>query len=88
MMGAEVIFMPHVTGCLPSTMPGRGTVDRALWENRERDPVRLRHGVPGPQGPRLADAMAARAGLGERGLRRLQQRRSASTTTRSSRAWR
>ena len=28
LMGADVIFMPHVTGCLPSTMPGRGTVER------------------------------------------------------------
>ena len=50
MMGAEVIFMPHVTGCLPSTMPGRGTVDRALWENRERDPVRLQLEFQGPKG--------------------------------------
>jgi predicted amidohydrolase len=50
MMGAEVIFMPHVTGCLPSTMPGRGTVDRALWENRLRDPVRLRQEFEGPKG--------------------------------------
>ncbi len=50
MMGAEVIFMPHVTGCLPSTMPGRGTVDRALWENRLRDPVRLRQEFDGPKG--------------------------------------
>ncbi|HEV3120525.1 MAG TPA: nitrilase-related carbon-nitrogen hydrolase [Isosphaeraceae bacterium] len=50
LMGAEVIFMPHVTGCLPSTMPGRGTVDRALWENRERDPVRLRLEFQGPKG--------------------------------------
>jgi predicted amidohydrolase len=50
MMGAEVIFMPHVTGCLPSTMPGRGTVDRALWENRLHDPVRLRQEFEGPKG--------------------------------------
>jgi len=50
MMGAEVIFMPHVTGCLPSTMPGRGTVDRALWENRQRDPVPLRMEFEGPKG--------------------------------------
>jgi predicted amidohydrolase len=50
MMGAEVIFMPHVTGCLPSTMPGRGTVDRALWENRDRDPVRLQLEFQGPKG--------------------------------------
>ena len=50
MMGAEVIFMPHVTGCLPSTMPGRGSVDRALWDNRERDPVRLQLEFQGPKG--------------------------------------
>jgi predicted amidohydrolase len=50
MMGAEVIFMPHVTGCLPSTMPGRGTVDHALWENRLTDPVRLRQEFEGPKG--------------------------------------
>jgi predicted amidohydrolase len=50
MLGAEVIFMPHVTGCLPSTMPGRGTVDRALWENRHRDPVPLRLEFQGPKG--------------------------------------
>jgi predicted amidohydrolase len=50
MMGAEVIMMPHVTGCLPSPMPGRGTVDRSLWENRRRDPVRLRQEFQGPKG--------------------------------------
>jgi predicted amidohydrolase len=50
LLGAEVIFMPHVTGCLPSTMPGRGTVERALWENRERDPARLRLEFEGPKG--------------------------------------
>jgi predicted amidohydrolase len=50
MMGAEIIFMPHVTGCLPSPMPGRGVVDRQLWENRERDPVRLRQEFNGPKG--------------------------------------
>ena len=31
MLGAEIIFMPHVTCGLPSTMPGRGTIDRQLW---------------------------------------------------------
>jgi len=50
MMGAEIIFMPHVTGCLPSPMPGRGTVDKALWDNRQRDPVRLRMEFRGPKG--------------------------------------
>ena len=50
MLGAEIIFMPHVTCCLPSAMPGRGTVDRELWENRHRDPVRLRKEFRGPKG--------------------------------------
>jgi predicted amidohydrolase len=50
LMGAEVIFMPHVTGCLPSNMPGRGTVDRRLWDNRDRDPVALRQEFLGPKG--------------------------------------
>jgi len=50
MMGAEVIFMPHVTGCLPSEMPGRGPVDKALWDNREADPMRLRMEFRGPKG--------------------------------------
>ena len=50
MMGAQLIFMPHVTGCLPSPMPGRGTVARELWDNRHRDPVRLRQEFDGPKG--------------------------------------
>ena len=50
MLGAEIIIAPHVTCCLPSDMPGRGTVDRALWENRHRDPVRLRQEFLGPKG--------------------------------------
>ena len=50
MMGAEIIVMPHVTGCLPSIMPGRGTVDRDLWECRHEDPVRLRQEFRGPKG--------------------------------------
>jgi predicted amidohydrolase len=50
LLGAEVIVMPHVTGCTPSTMRGRGTVDAALWENRHRDPARLRGEFEGPKG--------------------------------------
>ncbi len=50
LMGADVIFMPHVTGCLPSVMPGRGLVDPELWHNRERDPARLRKELNGPKG--------------------------------------
>ena len=50
LMGAEILFMPHVTCGLPSVMPGRGTIDRALWENRHRDPVSLRQEFLGPKG--------------------------------------
>lgn len=50
LLGAEIIFMPHVTCCLPSVMPGRGTVDPALWKNRETEPVPLRQEFDGPKG--------------------------------------
>ena len=50
LMGAEIIFMPHVTCCLPSVMPGRGLVDPKLWANREQDPVSLRMEFEGPKG--------------------------------------
>jgi predicted amidohydrolase len=50
LMGAEVIFAPHVTCGLPSAMPGRGTIDRQLRENRDRDPVPLRMEFEGPKG--------------------------------------
>lgn len=49
-LGAEVIFMPHVTGCLPSPMPGRGIVSRELWDGRHKDPVSLRQEFRGPKG--------------------------------------
>ncbi|HID74443.1 MAG TPA: nitrilase [Planctomycetaceae bacterium] len=52
LMGAEVIFAPHVTGGLPSPMPGRGLIDRRLWENRHRDPVPLRMEFQGPKARR------------------------------------
>ena len=50
LLGANIIFMPHVTGCLPSVMPGRGIVDRALWDNRDKDPVSIRMELNGPKG--------------------------------------
>ena len=50
LLGAEVIIMPHVTGCTPSPMPGRGAVDPKLWDNRDRDPARLRMEFNGPKG--------------------------------------
>ena len=42
LLGADIIFMPHVTMCTPSTRPGAGFVDPKLWENRENDPTSLR----------------------------------------------
>lgn len=50
LMGAEIIFMPHVTCGVESVMPGRGKIDRAVWENRHRDPARLRQEFLGPKG--------------------------------------
>ena len=50
MMGAEIIFMPHVTCGLESAMPGRGKINREIWENRHRDPVRCRQEFLGPKG--------------------------------------
>jgi predicted amidohydrolase len=50
LLGAEVIFMPHVTMCTPSTRPGAGFVDPQLWENRERDPTSLRLEFDGMKG--------------------------------------
>ena len=48
--GAEVVFAPHVTCGLPSPMPGRGKIDKRLWDNRRRDPVSLRQEFLGPKG--------------------------------------
>jgi len=42
LMGADIVFMPHVTMCTPSTRPGAGFVDPQLWHNREKDPTTLR----------------------------------------------
>lgn len=42
LLGADIIFMPHVTMCTPSTRPGAGFVDPYLWDNRENDPTSLR----------------------------------------------
>lgn len=50
LLGAEVIFMPHVTMCTPSTRPGAGFVDPELWKNRERDPTSLRLEFDGMKG--------------------------------------
>ncbi len=45
LLGADIIFMPHVTMCTPSTRPGP-----ELWKNRERDPTSLRLEFDGMKG--------------------------------------
>ena len=50
LLGANIIFMPHVTMCTPSTRPGAGFVDSKLWENRENDPTSLRLEFDGMKG--------------------------------------
>lgn len=50
LLGADIIFAPHVTCCTPSAMPGRGYVADELWQNRDTDPVPLRMEFDGPKG--------------------------------------
>ncbi|BAP31595.1 carbon-nitrogen family hydrolase [Chryseobacterium sp. StRB126] len=50
LLGADIIFMPHVTMCTPSTRPGAGFVDPQLWENRVEDPTSLRLEFNGMKG--------------------------------------
>ena len=50
LLGAQIIFMPHVTMCTPSTRPGAGFIDPALWFNREKDPTSLRLEFDGMKG--------------------------------------
>jgi predicted amidohydrolase len=50
LLGANIIFMPHVTMCTPSTRPGAGFVDPKLWENKEADPTSLRLEFDGMKG--------------------------------------
>jgi len=50
LLGADIIFMPHVTMCTPSPRPGAGFVDPSLWKNRETDPTSLRAEFDGLKG--------------------------------------
>jgi predicted amidohydrolase len=50
LLGADIIFMPHVTMCTPSPRPGAGFVDPKLWKNRENDPTSLRNEFNGLKG--------------------------------------
>ena len=50
LLGADILFMPHVTMCTPSPRPGAGFVDPFLWEMRETDPTSLRIEFDGMKG--------------------------------------
>jgi predicted amidohydrolase len=50
LLGAQIIFMPHITMCTPSTRPGAGFVAPELWKNREKDPTSLRLEFNGMKG--------------------------------------
>jgi predicted amidohydrolase len=50
LLGAKIIFMPHVTMCTPSPRPGAGFVDPILWKNKESDPTSLRSEFDGLKG--------------------------------------
>ena len=50
LLGADIIFMPHVTMMTPSTRPGAGFADPALWANRESDPTSVRLEFDGMKG--------------------------------------
>jgi predicted amidohydrolase len=50
LLGADIIFMPHVTMCTPSPRPGAGFVDPILWDNKETDPTSLRLEFDGMKG--------------------------------------
>lgn len=50
LMGADVIFMPHVTMCTPSPRPGAGFVDAGLWKDPQANAAILRAEFDGPKG--------------------------------------
>jgi predicted amidohydrolase len=50
LLGADVIFMPHVTMCTPSTRPGAGFVDPELWKDKEKNAEVLRAEFDGLKG--------------------------------------
>ena len=50
LLGAQVIFMPHVTMCTPSSRPGAGFVDAALWKDKIKNADILRKEFDGIKG--------------------------------------
>ena len=50
LLGADIIFMPHVTMCTPSTRPGAGFVDAELWKDKAGNVKQLREEFDGLKG--------------------------------------
>jgi predicted amidohydrolase len=50
LLGAQIIFMPHVTMCTPSTRPGAGFVDPELWKDKAANREILRQEFDGLKG--------------------------------------
>lgn len=50
LLGAQILFMPHVTMCTPSPRPGAGFVEPKLWANKTKDPTSLRAEFDGLKG--------------------------------------
>jgi 5-aminopentanamidase len=50
LLGAEIIFMPHVTMCTPSPRPGARFVDPVLWNDNQKNAVILRQEFDGLKG--------------------------------------
>jgi predicted amidohydrolase len=43
LLGADILFMPHVTMCTPSPRPGAGFVDASLWQDKKTNALQLRN---------------------------------------------
>ena len=50
LLGADIIFMPHVTMCTPSPRPGAGFVDAELWKDKVKNQDELHHEFDGLKG--------------------------------------
>jgi predicted amidohydrolase len=50
LLGADIIFMPHVTMCTPSPRPGAGFVDASLWLDKVANRQILRNEFDGLKG--------------------------------------
>ena len=82
--GAEILLAPHQTGGCRTTQPPPDGPHRPRALGRSRTRTRRRSsGSCGGQGPRLAHALAAEPRPRQRDVPGLQQRRRASTTTKS-----